>query len=51
MFSDVFDCLQGFYNHKFMMYEFVVAEDDEAMKSLCASLFVYVKNYIFAEIC
>jgi hypothetical protein len=30
------------------MYKFAIGEDDEVMRSSCASLFVSVENYLFA---
>jgi hypothetical protein len=36
MLSEVFESLQGFSNHDFMLYGFVVSDDNEVMRSyLC----------------
>jgi hypothetical protein len=45
--SEVFESLHGFWSHDFVMYRFVVGDDDEAMTSvtckpfhLCQKLFI-----------
>jgi hypothetical protein len=47
MFSEVLENVQGFSSHNFMLYEFVVSDDNEVMRNflwkcfcLCQKLFV-----------
>ncbi len=47
MLGEVFDILQSFYSHEFMMYEFVVGEDNEAMKSFVCKPFHLCQKLYF----
>jgi hypothetical protein len=47
MLGEVFDTLQSFYNHEFMMYGFVVGEDNEAMKSFVCKPFHLCQTLYF----
>jgi len=51
MFGEVFDTLQSFYSHEFMIYGFVVGEDNEVMKSfVCKPFHLYQKLSFFLYI-
>jgi hypothetical protein len=44
MFGEVFESLQGFYNHDFMLYIYVVGDDNEATRSFMCKPFRCVKK-------
>lgn len=46
-FGEVFDSLQSFYNHEFMMYGFVVGEDDEMMRNFVCKPFCLCQKLSF----
>ncbi len=47
MFGEVFDSLRSFYSHEFMMYGFVVGEDNEATRSFMCKPFRLCKKLSF----
>ncbi len=47
MFGDVFESLQGFQSHDFVMYGFAIGDDDEAMKNYVQA-FLFVLKMIYS---
>ncbi len=47
MFGEVFENLQGFYNHDFMLYIFVVGDDNEVTKSFVCKPFCLCQKKLF----
>ncbi len=47
MLGEVFDSLQSFYSHEFMIYGFIVGEENEVMRSFMCKPFCLCQKLSF----